>query len=204
MTNDFYSVTQQEKLARAQQALTDYLEHGSDLFDPVAEKGKQEIRRRALLLLEQRGRSRSELRDRLLRLEFDSTLIEDVLDDFAECKLVDDALFASEWVRQRHQRSGKSRVVLDRELKSKGIATNYREAALAQISEEDEAEVAKRIAAKKANSIKEVPHDLQQRNKHLRRIVGMLARRGFSEVYSYAIAQAALDDRINLLENTSN
>lgn len=203
MTNRSRSSVQQERLARAQQAFADYLENGSDLFDPVVEKGKQEIRRRALLLLDQRGRSRSELRDRLLRLDFDSTLVESVLDDLAECRLIDDALFASEWVRQRHQRSGKSRVVLDRELKSKGVSRTEREAALAQISEDDEKDVAKRIATKKASSIKEIPCDHKQRDKYLRRIVGMLARRGFSEGYSYAIAQQAIEERIGVLESNS-
>ncbi|HKM25406.1 MAG TPA: regulatory protein RecX, partial [Corynebacterium sp.] len=70
------------------------------LFDHEAEEAKAAVRRRALLLLDARARSRHELRGRLVDLEFDPVVIDDVLDDLAGVGLLNDAVFAHEWVRQ--------------------------------------------------------------------------------------------------------
>lgn len=118
--------TQEEKILQLKQALENFDSNSSELFDHKLEEDKAEVRRRGLLLLDQRARSRSELRQRLIALEFEDALVDMVLDDFEASKLLDDEMFAFEWVRQRHQRRGKSRTVLDRELKDKGIAQSIR------------------------------------------------------------------------------
>lgn len=111
-----------EKLEKLRRALEDYESGatGGGLFDVEAEEAKAKVRNRALLLLDQRARSRKELSDRLIGLEFDPEVVESVLDDLANVGLLDDAAFAREWVRQRHARRGKSARVLDRELQRKG------------------------------------------------------------------------------------
>lgn len=169
---------------------------GETLFDPVHEENKAKVRHRALLLLDQRARSRVELHDRLTRLEFDPALIEEVLDDLERSNLIDDTAFATEWVRQRHKIRGKSRRALSQELSAKGVSADVRAQALEQVSDDDEAEVATALAAKKANSIRTAPQDRKEYDKHLRRIVGMLARRGYGESLAFGVAKRALDERL--------
>ncbi|MDF5820072.1 recombination regulator RecX [Corynebacterium felinum] len=192
--------SQAEKLARLEQALEHYQQHGSDLFNHAEDEAKQHVRRRALLLLDQRARSRHELRQRLLSLDFESDIVEAVLDDFEAAKLLDDRAFAQEWVRQRHERRGKSRKALDIELKDKGISAHIRAEALDQIDSNDEHNVATQLAMKKAREIKKPPVDFHEQQKYLRRIVGVLARRGFNEGLSFSIAKEALETRVSELE----
>ena len=112
-----------------------------------------------------------------------------------------DAAFAREWVRQRHARRGKSAWVLDRELQRKGVAQVDRAEALEQVTQESEQSIMEDLAAKKARSVKTIPEDRAERDKVLRRIVGVLARRGFNEGASLRVAKAALEARCAELEN---
>ena len=127
--------------------------------------------------------------------------IDEVLDDLTASKLLDDAHFAREWVRQRHAGRGKSRMVLNRELVEKGIPAHLREKALEQVSDADESAIARSLAEKKARTIKTVPADRAARDKDLRRVVGVLARRGFNQGLSMSIAIDAIDARYDELSS---
>lgn len=190
-----------EKVEKLRQALEAY-ESGSTgggLFDREAEQAKSKVRKRALGLLDQRARSRHELRERLVDAEFEPGVVDMVLDDLEAVGLINDEHFAKEWVRQRHARRGKSSRVLDQELKQKGVSTADRVEALSQIDESDEEAVARKLAEKKARSVKSVPADRTERDKALRRIVGVLARRGFNQGLSMRLSIEALDNRIEEL-----
>lgn len=192
-----------EKIARLRQALTE-AEEGrgpAPLFDKEAEESKAKVRERALRLLDQRARSRFELEKRLIDADFPESLVVAVVDELVDVNLVDDARFASEWVRQRHQRRGKSTRVLDLELKRKGVGEEDRREALSQIDQDDEESIARKLAAKKARSVKAVPADRAERQKALRRIVGVLARRGFPEGMAMRISIEALDARCEELSH---
>lgn len=170
------------------------------LFDRQAEEEKAKVRSRALGLLDYRARSRKELRDRLIEAEFEPAVIDDVLDDLQSSNLINDQNFAQEWVRQRHQRRGKSARALDRELSQKGIDQDTRQRALEQLDAADEAAMARKLAEKKARSIKEIPADRAERDKQLRRVVGVLARRGFPESMALQISREVLAERHRELE----
>lgn len=187
-----------EKIEQLRQALADYAEgeRGGGLFDTEREQAKAKVRSRALGLLDQRARSRAELRTRLIDAEFEPDLVDELIDDLQRAGLLDDASFAREWVRQRHARRGKSSRVLDRELQEKGVDAGLRAEALEQIDAADEEATARALAEKKARSIMDVPADYQESQKALRRIVGVLARRGFPTEMSLRIANEALDRRI--------
>ncbi|AKE39363.1 Regulatory protein RecX [Corynebacterium camporealensis] len=193
-----------EKVEKLRQALAEYEsgEHAGELFDEAAEEDKARVRKRALGLLDQRSRSRHELKERLLRAEFPESVIDEVLDDLARVGLLNDAAFAHEWVRQRHGRRGKSARVLDRELQRKGVGQEERADALEQIDEADEEAMARKFAEKKARSVKSVPADRAERDKALRRIVGVLARRGYNEGMSLRLAKEALENRCAELEES--
>lgn len=193
-----------EKLRKLQEALNAYAAgEGPGLIDHEHEKAAAKVRERALRLLDQRSRSRHELRERLLdprRVKEgedgpDPDLVDDVLDSLSRSGLIDDEAFAREWVRQRFERRGKSSSVLRRELQNKGVSAADRESALQQIDESDERELARELARKKARSVKAVPADRAERDKELRRIVGVLARRGFPQSMALQIAREALDSR---------
>lgn len=189
--------TQQAKLEKLRRALENFeAGEGPGLFDREAESAKATVRKRALGLLDQRARSRQELRGRLLDLEFEERIVDEVLDDLTAVHLLDDETFAREWVRQRHARRGKSTRVLNRELTDKGVDAATRAAALDQIDPEDEESTARELARKKARSVKDVPSDRAERDKALRRIVGVLARRGFNQSMSLSLAREALEERI--------
>ncbi|MDK8797316.1 regulatory protein RecX [Corynebacterium sp. MSK044] len=191
-----------EKIRALQKALEEY--SGQEpLIDETREKALSRIRERALLLLDSRARSRQELRDRLVKAEFEPELVDEVLDSFQRNGLVDDLAFAREWVRQRFERRGKSAAMLDVELQRKGVGDADRAEALSVIEREDEREVARGQAVKKARQVKRVPEDRQQRDKELRRIVGVLARRGFNSGMSLQIAREALAERCAELESES-
>lgn len=185
---------QEQKIEQLRRAMAEY--RPGTLFDHDAEEAKSDVRKRALLLLDARARSRHELRSRLVDLEFDPVVIDDVLDDLAGVGLLNDADFAHEWVRQRHARRGKSTRVLDRELKDKGVDAATRADALEQIDPADEEATARALAEKKARTVRSAPADRAEHDKMLRRIVGVLARRGFNQSMSLRIAREALDERV--------
>ena len=199
-----------EKLRKLQEALDAYAASGGPgLIDHEHEKAAAKVRERALRLLDQRSRSRHELRERLLdqrRVKEGEEppapeLIDDVLDSLQRSGLIDDEAFAHEWVRQRFECRGKSSSVLRRELQDKGVSAADQDAALGQIDEDDERELARGLAQKKARTVKSVPVDRASRDKELRRIVGVLARRGFPESMALQIAKEALDERCEELQN---
>ena len=188
-----------EKLRALQKALEEY-SGAEPLIDENREQALSRIRERALLLLDSRARSRQELRDRLVKAEFEPELVDEVLDSFQRNGLVDDLAFAREWVRQRFERRGKSAAMLDVELQRKGVGEADRAEALSAIDRDDERAVARALATKKAKQVKRIPEDRQQRDKELRRIVGVLARRGFNSGMSLELAREALDERCAELE----
>ncbi len=160
---------------------------GSSLYDAGREESKAPIRAKALRLLDQRMRSRKELVERLEAVEeFPSSMIEEVVDDLTRSGLVNDELFASEWVRQRFASRGKSKMVLNRELQ--------------EITHNAEEEVARKLAAKKAATIRTVAPDFNSKQKDLRKVVGVLARRGFPSELSMSIARDELEERYRELE----
>lgn len=186
-----------EKLARLRRAIDEFEE--GDLFDARRDEALAPVRKRALGLLDQRARSRHELRERLIKAEFAPELVDEVLDSLERASLVDDSSFAHEWVRQRAARRGKSARALDLELRDKGVAAAIRADALAQISGEDEEAQARALAEKKARAVKAVPADRAEYDKALRRVVGVLARRGYSSELTVRVARESLDERIETL-----
>lgn len=186
-----------ERIARLREAMTEAAQSSS--FDAEYEKNKAKVRHRALLLLNERARSVHEITERLRSAEFEPQLVDDVVADLLRSGLLDDRVFAAEWARQRHETRGKSRRALLGELAVKGVDPAIAQEAVATINDDSEEAIAREIADKKASGIRTVPQSLAERDKHLRRIVGMLARRGYPEGMSLRIAKEALDHRVSEL-----
>ncbi|MBM7367675.1 regulatory protein RecX [Gordonia hydrophobica] len=147
----------------------------------------------ALRLLGTRARSRAEMRERLEKREFTADEVEHTLRRLDDAGLLDDTEFAEEWVRSRHQFSGRGRVALKRELRTKGIDDETAAVALAQIDPDDERAQAVRLAEKKLNVSGAELADREVRAKAYRRLAGALSRRGFPSDVVGSVVKEVLD-----------
>ncbi|RPA66061.1 regulatory protein RecX [Gordonia oryzae] len=148
----------------------------------------------ALRLLGVRARSRGEMQERLVRRGFDADTVAEVMRRLDSAGLLDDEDFAAEWVWSRQTHSGRGRVALRHELKAKGVDAATIESVLSNIDPEDERAVASRLVAKKLTPrVLEQVADRAVRDKHFRRLVGMLVRRGYSQSMAIEVVGEHLD-----------
>ncbi|WP_433734536.1 recombination regulator RecX [Nocardia sp. CA-129566] len=148
----------------------------------------EQAKEACLRLLAVRARSRAELAQRLAAKGFPPDITERALDRFTEVGLIDDAAFAEQWVHSRHTFSGKGKQALARELRRKGISQSDAAPALAAITADDEEERAAQLVRRK---LRTMPPNLD-RDKAIRRLVGMLARRGYPQSTAFTVVKAEL------------
>ena len=98
----------------------------------------------------------------------------EVLERFAELRLIDDAEFARMWVESRHRTKGVARSVLRQELRRKGVDDALIAAALEQVSDDDERDRARQLVERKLPSLARYDAATQAR-----RLGSLLMRRGF-------------------------
>jgi regulatory protein len=152
--------------------------------DPVAKA--KEI---CLRLLTARPRTRAELHQALLRKGVEAEVADTVLARFDEVGLVDDAAFAEQWVRSRHTYQGMARRALAAELRRKGVADPLVAEAVTAVDSEAEEERARELVRRKLRTT--APADELTR---IRRLVGMLARKGYPEGVAYRVVREELRD----------
>jgi regulatory protein len=150
--------------------------------DPV---GK--AREICLNLLTTRPRTRAELRTKLLERDIEPDVADSVLGRLNEVGLVDDAAFAEQWVRSRHTYQGVARRALNAELRRKGVADELAAAAVSAVDSEAEESRARELVRKRMRSIGSTPEPTV-----IRRLVGMLARKGYSEGMAYRVVRDEL------------
>lgn len=151
--------------------------------DPVAKA--KEI---CLNLLAMRPRTRTELRDKLLQRGIEEPVADQVLSRLNEVGLVDDAAFAEMWVRSRHTYQGMSRRALSLELRRKGVADQLAAEAVSAVDSEAEEAKARELVRKRMRSVAGTAPELTL----IRRLVGMLARKGYSEGMAYRVVREEL------------
>lgn len=153
--------------------------------DPVA--AAREI---CLAMLTDRARTKHELADALRRREVPDEAAAAVLDRFDEVGLIDDAAFAGQWVRSRQRTRGLARRALAVELRRKGVDDEVAAAALAEVDPAAEEERARELVARKLRTVSaDTP---EQRATAARRLVGMLARKGYPGGIAYSVVREAL------------
>jgi len=156
--------------------------------DPVAV-----AREICLRLLTDRARTRQELAQALARKGVPADASAAVLDRFDEVGLIDDAAFAGQWVRSRHQHRGLGRRAIAVELRRKGVADDIAGEALAAVDAESEASRARELVDRKLRSVS--IDTAEQRAAAGRRLVGMLARKGYGAGVAYRVVREALAER---------
>ncbi|MFJ3218755.1 regulatory protein RecX [Kitasatospora sp. NPDC086801] len=142
-----------------------------------------------LRLLTGAAKSRKQLADALRKREIPDDVADEVLTRLEEAGLIDDAAFAAAWVESRHAVRGLSRRALAQELRTKGVAADLVEQAVAQLDHDDETEAARALVDRKLRATRGL--DPQVRT---RRLVGVLARRGYSEGLAFRVVRSALEE----------
>ncbi|MBV6702090.1 recombination regulator RecX [Kitasatospora aureofaciens] len=142
-----------------------------------------------LRLLTGAAKTRKQLADALRKREIPEDVADEVLTRLEEVGLIDDAAFAAAWVESRHAVRGLSRRALAQELRTKGVAADLVEQAVAQLDHDDETEAARALVERKLRSTRGL--DPQART---RRLVGMLARRGYSEGLAFRVVRTVLEE----------
>lgn len=138
-------------------------------------------------------RSRHQLSVKLAQRDIPPGIATALLNRFEEVQLIDDAEFARMWVRTRTAAKSLSRFSLRRELADKGITPNFAEDALLQISDEEENDRAREVVRRKIRSSTDLA-DRAAREKEVRRLVGVLARKGYSPGLAFGIVKDVLAD----------
>ena len=138
------------------------------------------------------AKSRAQLQKKLVDKGFEESLIESLLDKFEAAHLIDDAEYARSFVEQRGKHKKLSRTALRRELKERGITGELAEDALAARTDEDEHRDAAELVRKKLRPSMNFS-DRTEKEKIMRRLVGMLARRGYSSSVAFSVVKEEIE-----------
>jgi regulatory protein len=139
---------------------------------------EEQARALCLRLLTARARTRAELSGQLAKRGYPDDVSDRVLDRLAHVGLVDDVDFAEQWVQSRRVNAGKGKRALAAELRTKGVDSDVITAALAGIDAGAERLRAEQLVRDKLRREKLCDGDDP---KVMRRLVGMLARRGYGQ-----------------------
>jgi regulatory protein len=133
-------------------------------------------------------RTRGQLEDALRRRGIPDEAAATVLERLAETGLIDDAAFARAWVESRHYRRGLSRRTLSAELHRRGVDDEDVREAVETLSPEQEIATAKALAEKKLKGTRGQPADAR-----VRRVAGMLARKGYPPGLAFRVIREAME-----------
>ncbi|MEU0228307.1 recombination regulator RecX [Streptomyces sp. NPDC006284] len=170
-------------------------EDGGDVSSSRAEQGEpprdpvEQARAICLRLLTGTPRTRKQLADALRKREIPDDAAEEVLSRFEEVGLINDGAFADAWVESRHHGRGLARRALARELRTKGVEPTLIDAAVSQLDSEQEEETARDLVDRKLRATRGLDRD-----KRLRRLAGMLARKGYPEGMALRVVRQALEE----------
>lgn len=166
---------------------------------PDTEDPAQRAKDICLRLLTARPRTRAELHQALLRKEIPEQIADQVLGRLDEVGLIDDAAFADLWVRSRHTYQGLGRRALAMELRRKGVADDVAAEAVATVDAEAEEDRARQLVRKRLRSLTAADETTR-----IRKLVGMLARRGYPEGLAFRVVRdelRATGEETNLLDD---
>ncbi len=141
-----------------------------------------------LRLLTARARTRAELEGRLAKRGYPDDVSAGVLDRLAAVGLVDDVGFAEQWVHSRRVNAGKGKRALAAELHTKGVDDEVITAVLGGIKPAAERGRAEQLVRAKLR--REILDDDGARVS--RRLVAMLARRGYDQTLAYDVVSTEL------------
>jgi regulatory protein len=157
---------------------------------PEDELGDPESVARGICLRALTGapKTRQQLADLLAQRGVPEDAAETVLDRFTEVGLIDDAAFARAWVSSRQAGRGLARRALSAELRAKGVEPEVAAEAVGEVDDDDERAAARRLVERRVGSMRRL-----DRATATRRLMGMLARKGYNGGLAAAVIREALD-----------
>ncbi|MGZ4465296.1 MAG: regulatory protein RecX [Nocardioides sp.] len=159
-----------------------------DPVSEVPEADPESVARKILLdQLTGQARSRRELSDKLAAKNVPPEVAQRLLDRFEEVGLVDDDAFARAWIASRQPGKGLARRALAQELRRKGVDDEVAREALDEIDPADEESAARALVRRKLRSLARVDDTVATR-----RLVGMLARKGYPSGLAFAVVRDEL------------
>jgi regulatory protein len=151
----------------------------------AADAAKQVLLRR----LSHAPRTRKELAKDLKDKDISDEVANVALDRFEEVGLINDQALASSYVSSQHERKGLGKNALRQQLRAKGVSDDVALEAISQISDDQEFQAAFALACKKIRSLQRDDAKTQ-----LRKIVGVLARKGYSSNLAFRVAKEVITD----------
>lgn len=142
-----------------------------------------------LRLLTVRARSRAELAEALRARNVPDDAAGRVLERLAEVGLIDDRAFAADFVHAKRAERGLAGRELSRQLRGKGVDDEAIADALAGIDEDAERAVARRLVERKLRSMTGLDRQVQ-----IRRLAGMLARKGYSPAVAFQVVREVVGE----------
>ncbi|WP_116026843.1 regulatory protein RecX [Thermomonospora umbrina] len=141
-----------------------------------------------LRLLASSPRTRAQLAEALRRKGLPDEVAELVLGRFTDVGLIDDEAFALAWVQSRHAGRGLARRALASELRRRGVADETVSEAVEGLDSEQEERRARELVDRRLSATRGV-----EPAKRMRRLMGMLARKGYPSGLAYRVVKESLE-----------
>jgi regulatory protein len=154
--------------------------------DPTAQ-----ARQICLDMLTTKARTRAELATALVRRGIDEDTVSGVLARFSEVGLIDDAAFAEAFVHSGHHYRGLGRRALAAQLRERGVDDQTTDSAVAAVDRHAEEEMARTLIRRRLAS-GAIGTSGTDDVATIRKLVGVLARRGYPEGLSYRVVRDEL------------
>jgi regulatory protein len=161
---------------------------GGGRDSPQEDDPEAQARQVCLRLLTHAPQTRAQLAVALSRRGIPGEVADHVLERFTDVGLIDDAAFARAWVESRHYSRGLAGRALSAELKRRGVADDEIRDAVAGLGPEAEVATARELAARKLAATRGQPTQAR-----VRRLTGMLARKGYSPELAFRVIREAME-----------
>jgi regulatory protein len=151
------------------------------------------------ILLDQltgQARSRKELADKLAKRNVPAEIAAPLLDRFEEVGLIDDQAFARLWTTSRQSSKGLARRALAQELRRKGVSDEVARQALDELDPAAEEAAARALVQRKLRSMSRLDDTTKAR-----RLLGMLARKGYPSGLATSVVRAELRELTDVPES---
>jgi regulatory protein len=154
----------------------------------VGDDPQERARQVCLRMLTAAPRTTAQLADAMRRKGVPDDVAQAVLGRLAEVGLIDDAAFARAWVESRHHARGLARRLLAAELEKRGVRGEDVRSAVGALDPDEEIATARGLVARAMAGTKGRPLPAR-----IRRLVGLLARKGYPAPLAYRVVREALE-----------
>jgi len=137
----------------------------------------------ALRIIERTHKTEKEIRERLLKREYDIETINRTISFLKEYNLLNDENYAKMYIKDKSKSQGKKKIKYD--LLRKGLDDNLIEKEIAKIDSDEEEDIAYNLANKKYNILRKRENDNYKLSQKLYRFI-------LSKGYSYDIASKVI------------